>query len=538
MSEPQKQFGVKVCRERKCVELQKDPEYPDSPEYCQVIGGMPGAMPQCIKEAPPDKFIRRMSSQLNHTFPSPHPGVRNCPKECPYKIEKGTICAFTGEACKEWGVCPCNVLGNEDQENYLKRVLEPTVRVFQKTEPAEILRTCHLHPCPDGMSRCKGGTDCPLIRMPFKDLKVCPLWRIPAKLLAAPVAQIPEKTEKPDTIVVPSPAEMTQKEKTPSRKSSQKEKPTELAEMCRHHKKKGCGIYSGVHDGVDTAKCDGRNPDNWCYVEPVMEKQKRARKEPEETPDERLARGKAIREEVRENREAMKRMSTRSGTLTQEKKRKKKEPAVALRQSTLQEFFSHSKQAEIESAEISSKKRSRIDKPSPDIKAEPAACRDCHVSPCCENHDPHAGCENEALKSAEFDRDCIFCAVKMSCKHYGKPANNCLRKDPAPEPFVQHCCWTCGHHKGRKTFHDSCPRLGELLFKGGTKSAKVLMDETAATPCGYWTDIPGDLYVPEKIQDCFGKLCDQITGTAGCENCADHEACHKEPARLKRSVKK
>jgi hypothetical protein len=59
--------------------------------------------------------------------------------------------------------------------------------------------------------------------------------------------------------------------------------------MCRHHKKKGCGIYSGVHDGVDTAKCDGRNPDNWCYVEPVMEKQKRARKEPEETPDERLA---------------------------------------------------------------------------------------------------------------------------------------------------------------------------------------------------------------------------------------------------------
>jgi hypothetical protein len=52
--------------------------------------------------------------------------------------------------------------------------------------------------------------------VPFKGLKECPLWRIPAKLLAAPVAQIPEKTEKPDTIVVPSPAEMTQKEKTRS----------------------------------------------------------------------------------------------------------------------------------------------------------------------------------------------------------------------------------------------------------------------------------------------------------------------------------
>jgi hypothetical protein len=201
-----------------------------------------------------------------------------------------------------------------------------------------------------------------------------------------------------------------------------------------------------------------------------MEKQKRARKEPEETPDERLARGKAIREEVRENREAMKRMSTRSGTLTQEKKRKKKEPAVALRQSTLQEFFSHS--------------------------------------------------NTFMERVAETARQ----------RHEAKAKK--------PEPFVQHCCGTCGHHKGRKTFHDSCPRLGELLFKGGTKSAKVLMDETAATPCGYWTDIPGDLYVPEKIQDCFGKLCDQITGTAGCENCADHEACHKEPARLKRSVKK
>jgi site-specific DNA-methyltransferase (adenine-specific) len=52
-----------------------------------------------------------------------------------------------------------------------------------------------------------------------------------------------------------------------------------------------------------------------------------------------------------------------------------------------------------------------------------------------------------------------------------------------PEPFIQQCCGTCGHHKGRKTFHDSCPRLGELLFKGGTKSAKVLMEETSRTPC-------------------------------------------------------
>jgi hypothetical protein len=49
-------------------------------------------------------------------------------------------------------------------------------------------------------------------------------------------------------------------------------------------------------------------------------------------------------------------------------------------------------------------------------------------------------------------------------------------------------CGTCGHHKGRKTFHESCPRLGELLFKGGTKSAKVLMEETQRDRCPHWFD--------------------------------------------------
>lgn len=233
----EKQFGVRVCRERKCVELQKDPKYPDSPEFCQVIGGMPGAMPQCIKEAPPDKFIRRMSGQLNVKYPSPHPGVRNCPKECPYKLEKGTICAFTGEVCKAWGVCPCNVLGNEDQENYLKQVLEPTVQIFQKTEPAEILRTCHRRQCPDGMSRCNGGTDCPLIRVPFKDLKACPLWRIPAKLLQVPVEQPP--TYLPEIIEQKSPVVVRDSYKpAPEKKTrTKKERPDPICEACRERMK-------------------------------------------------------------------------------------------------------------------------------------------------------------------------------------------------------------------------------------------------------------------------------------------------------------
>lgn len=55
------------------------------------------------------------------------------------------------------------------------------------------------------------------------------------------------------------------------------------------------------------------------------------------------------------------------------------------------------------------------------------------------------------------------------------------------QPVHEGSCGTCSHHKGRKTFHESCPRLSELLFKGGTKSAKVLMDETSIERCEHWT---------------------------------------------------
>jgi hypothetical protein len=57
-----------------------------------------------------------------------------------------------------------------------------------------------------------------------------------------------------------------------------------------------------------------------------------------------------------------------------------------------------------------------------------------------------------------------------------------------PQPYVQHCCGTCGHHRGRKSFEESCPRLGELLFRHGTKSAKVLMEETSREGCKFWFD--------------------------------------------------
>jgi site-specific DNA-methyltransferase (adenine-specific) len=106
----------------------------------------------------------------------------------------------------------------------------------------------------------------------------------------------------------------------------------------------------------------------------------------------------------------------------------------------------------------------------PDHGPQPIStdCRECERFEQCTSHDPHAGCL-DAVKAIE--------------------------KAPAPSggPTLG-TCGTCGHHKGRKTFHETCPRLGELLFKGGTKSAKVLMEETQRERCEHWID---KMYRPE-----------------------------------------
>ncbi len=100
------------------------------------------------------------------------------------------------------------------------------------------------------------------------------------------------------------------------------------------------------------------------------------------------------------------------------------------------------------------------------------ACYDCESSKACGRHDPYGGCERELLEGKK--------PAKKSPRSAGAGTGG------GPQPFVQHCCGTCGHHKGRKTFHETCPRLGELLFKGGTKSATVLMEETQRERCGHW----------------------------------------------------
>ncbi len=213
----EQKFGIKVCRERKCIELQRDPKWPDSAERCMVFDSMPGAMRACVKELDPDLFMRQAGFHFAgqvYNNNAPNPGVRNCPKTCPYKIfvdgekfvweegkSQGTkvpakigTCAFTGRPFGEYGGCGCNVLGNDKQDEQIK--LLTTIIKVRREMPWDELRTnCKLQPCPDGVQRCKGGTDCPVIRIPFADLKECPLWRIPAKLLPAGQAMTKEEMQ-------------------------------------------------------------------------------------------------------------------------------------------------------------------------------------------------------------------------------------------------------------------------------------------------------------------------------------------------------
>lgn len=102
--------------------------------------------------------------------------------------------------------------------------------------------------------------------------------------------------------------------------------------------------------------------------------------------------------------------------------------------------------------------------------------------------------EKKKRTAKRTDPSCMQCGSFDNCKTKNKPHSGCAQEaqGTAPAPVQKAggptpgTCGTCGHHKGRKTFHPSCPRLGELLFKGGTKSAKVLMQETERDRCEHW----------------------------------------------------
>lgn len=85
----------------------------------------------------------------------------------------------------------------------------------------------------------------------------------------------------------------------------------------------------------------------------------------------------------------------------------------------------------------------------------------------------------EACDGYQSRKGCYLGAPIRICQTCGWPGGG-------PQPGSCGSCGSCGHHKGRKTFYEACPRLGELLFKGGTKSAKVLMQETSREACSGW----------------------------------------------------
>jgi hypothetical protein len=239
-------WSVKDCRAKKCDFL--GTEELINGGRCCLFGGrhstMPGTLTRCLQdpEMPPEELLDKIplppipgekeeDDDTPYCYrPRKSPGIKNCPDLCPYKlieevegsgkrkIKKGT-CAFCGETLGGGcGICHTTILDSGDLMNAQIGLIGAA---FERRSHPPSSETCGGYCCPDGVYRCeKGETSCPLIKVPFADLPGCPLWRIPAKLLPAQVAQIPEKPGKPADPVPDS----GQEEKTPSRKSSQKEK--------------------------------------------------------------------------------------------------------------------------------------------------------------------------------------------------------------------------------------------------------------------------------------------------------------------------
>lgn len=54
-------------------------------------------------------------------------------------------------------------------------------------------------------------------------------------------------------------------------------------------------------------------------------------------------------------------------------------------------------------------------------------------------------------------------------------------------------CLICGHHRGRKSFKESCPRVNDLLFRGGDYSAAQIMEETERNGCPHAIPYQGNV---------------------------------------------
>jgi hypothetical protein len=185
-----------------------------------VFNTMPGTLQCCIKDPKikPEEFLRQASYALLEEWEisDPNiktPGPKNCPAACPYKIlvdgekfvvidGKGTkkpakipTCAFSGAVLGQGlgGSCHCHVLDNPDQEKQIETIRQT---IFHRSGSPFSRDACNVLGCPDGITRCKAGDIiCPVIKLPFIEMKVCPLWRIPAKMLPAGRAMTKEEMQ-------------------------------------------------------------------------------------------------------------------------------------------------------------------------------------------------------------------------------------------------------------------------------------------------------------------------------------------------------
>ena len=612
----EKKFGVKVCRERKCPDLQKDPKWPDSPQQCQITHGMPGAMSCCVKEMDAEHFIRQVSGQLNNSpYSAQRPGVRNCPKECPYKIfvdgekfvfEKGKpesskipakigTCALIGKPLGECGVCPRNVLGNKFQESQILQIKGAIERCQKVSRDAfESGHACSGNSCPDGIQRCDIGDKpvCSLIRVPFADLKECPLWRIPGKLLLAPAVAEQEKvikhvfknpkgeitgiTTRP---IKKEPVKESQKStekvlKKSSRTPAQKKKPEPPSLNILYLEDNEVLTKRMAPASIDVIFTDpsyGKEPvinevEQWERAYAALNRIAGKVLKPSGflftyAPQahlldimEILAWGSSHKISCPTEGYALDFFwIIPSLNLSQSTAKDHKHNAICLHKPILVFQKSPFKSPSKCFADVVRGKRQKAYHPWQQSIHDVLGIISRFMEPGQVLYDPYAGtgtslkaakllglewigCEidpkthaiavrelqQEPITLFSFDEGddigpCRTCSIECPDDNKGctefqnfiaqrdaagpgpqdivdsalftKESNTPLEKSPQ-EKYLQKCCGTCSHHKGRKTFYDTCPRLGELLFKGGTKSAKVLMEETSRENCEHWIRKP------------------------------------------------
>lgn len=586
----EKKFGVAICRERKCPDLQRDPKYPDSPQHCAVTHGMPGSMHCCVKEMDADRFIRHISGQLNNSpYDAQRPGVRNCPKECPYKIfingekfvfvkgkpesskvpAKIGTCALTGSVLANAAVCPCNILGNKFQENQILQI-KAAIDRCQDVSPESFKsgHACNGNSCPDGIERCEfGKKSCPLIRLPFTDLKECPLWRIPAKLLPAPAAAEPAKESRKSTEKVLKKSSGKKKEPEDPICKACRERfkgpvPEHACSWCKEEQEKHgrrawtCKLNLNVLHLGDMKKLGEEIPDNsvdiiitdppytaelwedaydtlgdlaarvlkpsgflFTYVPHIHLPKIMDLLEYSGTPIHNLTYFWIM-------------VSLNEGPTAKNHKRN----VICLHKPLLVYQKKPEKGAARCFADVIKGRRQKAYHPWQQSIHDVLGillrvCREGDIL-----LDPYAGTgtsliaanllgldwigfeidpkthtiavrelQQQPLTIFSFDEcddigPCKICTIECpddneGCKEFQdfveqqnaepvctpSPKLTSPPADTHPDEYLY--CGICGHHKGRKTFHDTCPRLNELLFKGGTKSAKVLMEETTRERC-------------------------------------------------------